>query len=72
MKSNLERRIARERKVLNLRPWQLAPSEIDDGPCPYPPSCAGFESWHEALKLRNVMTQRRKARKAKPTTGDPK
>lgn len=45
-------RIADERKRMNLRPWQLAPSEVDDGPSPWPPNCGGYQSWQEAQQQR--------------------
>ncbi len=47
-------RIARERKELDLRPWEFAPSEVTDGPNPYAddPNKAGFASWNKAQELR--------------------
>jgi hypothetical protein len=45
-------RIAAERERLNLRPWEFAPSEIDDGECPYPPRSGGYDAWRQAQQWR--------------------
>jgi hypothetical protein len=45
-------RIADERKRMALKPWQYAPSEVDDGPNPYPPSAGAHQSWIEAQQWR--------------------
>jgi hypothetical protein len=42
----LEQRIAREREEMRLA-WQLTPSEVDDGPSPYPCFTAGYKAWEE-------------------------
>jgi hypothetical protein len=48
-----EERIADERRRLRLKPWQFAPSEVDDaGPSPYQPGATGFRSWVEAQRMR--------------------
>lgn len=44
--------IEQERIALGLAPWQLAPAEADDGPCPWPANTAGYAAWHEAVELR--------------------
>ena len=48
------KRVKRERERLRLRPWQLSPSEIDDGPNPYAatPNCAGNAAWKQAQAWR--------------------
>jgi hypothetical protein len=51
-RETLQQRIARERHEMNLMPWQFAPSEIGDGPSPYPPGTAGHESWRQAQEWR--------------------
>jgi len=53
-----EQRIAAEREQMNLRPWQFAPSEIDDGPCPYPPGSAGAQGWAQAQAWRAEIRKR--------------
>jgi hypothetical protein len=45
-------RIERERREMALKPWQLAPSEVDDGPSPWPSGTAGFDAWQEAQRQR--------------------
>lgn len=57
----LTERIAKERKAMNLRPWEYAPSEVDDGPNPFPPGAAGHASWIQAQRWRAEL----KAKKAK-------
>ena len=52
-----QKRIKAERKALNLRPWELAPSECDDGPSPWPPGTMGFISWRKAQALRREMKE---------------
>ncbi len=48
-----KRRIEAERKAMNLRPWEFAPSEVNDGPSPWPESSAGFNSWRMARRWRD-------------------
>ncbi len=48
----LEEKIRREREALGCKPWEFAPSEVDDGPNPYPPGTAGHASWERAQALR--------------------
>lgn len=45
-------RVASERERLNLRPWQFAPSEVDDGPNPYTAGTAGHAAWITAQVWR--------------------
>ena len=52
MNSSLDERVADERRRLNLRPWQIAPFEVDDGPSPYSPGAAGYDAWQQAQKWR--------------------
>lgn len=51
-------RIAAERERLNLRPWQFAPSEVNDGPSPYTGGCAGHVAWIEAQAWRAEIRER--------------
>lgn len=51
--SDLQQRIARQRARLGLRPWELAPAEVDDHGCPWPVGTAGYDSWQKALALRD-------------------
>lgn len=53
-------RIARERRKLRCAPWQLSPSEIDDGPNPYAanPGCAGYAAWQQAQAWRVEIRKR--------------
>jgi hypothetical protein len=55
-----EQRISRERQEMGLRPWQFAPSEIDDGPNHYArtPACAGYAAWEQAKRWRAKIRQR--------------
>ncbi len=55
--TELADRIALERKVLGLKPWELAPSEVDDGPSPWPPGTAGYESWGKAQEMRERLDE---------------
>lgn len=59
----LEERIDREREALGLRPWQFAPSEVDDGPCPYPSPLA-IAAWKQAQEWRRQMREAAGARLA--------
>jgi hypothetical protein len=56
-KEMLAQRIKRERRELNLAPWQFAPSEVD-GRNPYPASSAGGASWIEAQEMRAEIERR--------------
>ena len=54
-----EMRIAFEAKdddklcdLLGLRPWEMSPLDVDDGPCVYPRGSGGAESWPLAVALR--------------------
>jgi len=58
MSDALRERIARERREMNLRPWQFAPSEIDAGPCPYPAGSAGARGWAQAQQWRAEIRER--------------
>lgn len=51
-RESLAQRIERERFELDLKPWQFAPSEVDNGPIPYQSSSAGFVAWVQAQKWR--------------------
>jgi len=51
-RSTQDDRIAAERERMNLKPWQFAPSEVNDGPSPYTGNCAGHASWIEAQAWR--------------------
>jgi hypothetical protein len=48
----LRERIARERAALGLKPWQFAPSEVDDGANPWSAGTAGHGSWAAAQRQR--------------------
>lgn len=63
----LKERIRRERQAMNLAPWQFAPSEVDDGPNPWPKGTAGHTSWIQAQRWRRELRER-EAQKA-PTSG---
>lgn len=52
-----------ERHGMNFKPWQIAPWDADDGPCPFPAGTAGAESWPQAQRLRRQII---KALKAEP------
>lgn len=54
-------RIAAERRVLNLRPWEFAPSEVRDTECPYPEPSVRAQ-WAEAAAL---WREHRAARRSK-------
>lgn len=59
----LEERIDREREALGLRPWEFAPSEVDDGPCPYS-SPVVIEAWKRAQEWRRQMQEARGRKRA--------
>jgi hypothetical protein len=39
-------------KALGLKPWQVSPLDVDDGPAPWPAGSGGALSWALALALR--------------------
>jgi hypothetical protein len=44
---------------MNLRPWQLSPSQVTDkGESPWPVGTSGFEAWYEAQAWRREIRQR--------------
>jgi len=45
------------REALRLAPWEVSPLDVDDGPCPWPPGCAGAASWEPAKALREALAQ---------------
>ena len=53
----LEERIAAERVALNLRPWEFAPSQVNDGSNPYPAGCVGHAAWIRAQALRRQLSE---------------
>lgn len=53
-------RIRREREALQLKPWEFAPSEVDDGPCPYPPTTGGAVAWARAVELLHRWNEARR------------
>jgi|GEM_PF-2297577 len=44
--------------ALRLRPWEISPLEVCDGPSPYPAGSGGCTTWQKALEL---LTQLQKA-----------
>lgn len=34
------------------KPWEIAPWDVTDGPCPFSPGTGGALSWPSALELR--------------------
>jgi hypothetical protein len=56
---NRRARIERERREMNLRPWQRAPSEVtDDALPPYPVGAMGRAAWLEAQQWRRQIRER--------------
>ena len=53
----LKERIRAERKALNLRPWEFAPSEVDDGPSPWSEGTVGYASWQRAQQMRRELAE---------------
>jgi len=41
--------------ALGLPPYVVSPLRVDDGPCPWPPGCAGHMGWPIALALRDEL-----------------
>jgi hypothetical protein len=58
MNDPIDERIAEERRRLHLRPWEIAPSEVDDGPNPYPVRSAGHSAWILAQQWRAEIRER--------------
>jgi hypothetical protein len=44
------------RDLLGLKPWQLSPLDVDDGPCVYGRGTGGAESWPLAVALRKRLS----------------
>jgi hypothetical protein len=36
-------------RLLGLKPWELSPLDVGDGPCVYPPGTGGSDSWPKAV-----------------------
>lgn len=53
-----EERIRHERAAMRIPPWGFAPSEVDDGPCPYSPTSAGGVAWAQAQAWRAEILER--------------
>ena len=51
-------RIRRERAEMNLRPWQMSPSQVDDGPSHWPEGTVGKSSWQEAQAWRREILRK--------------
>jgi hypothetical protein len=53
-------RIARERREMNIKPWQFAPSAVslDGNPWEADPGAAGFTSWKTAQQQRREIHAR--------------
>ena len=52
-------RIRRERAELGLRPWQKAPSEVDDDSPPvHPVGTLGYTAWLEAQAWRRTLREK--------------
>ncbi len=47
--------ITKQRQEMNLKPWELCPLEVDDGPSPWPNGSAGAVNWGQAQRLRERM-----------------
>jgi len=43
------------RRALELRPWEVSPLDVDDGPSPWPDGSAGAVGWKQAQELRRVI-----------------
>lgn len=41
--------------LLGLKPWEVSPVGVDNGPCPWPGTCAGAASWPHALRVRRAL-----------------
>ncbi len=54
----LAKRVTRERRELGLRPWQLAPSEVNGEGSPWPEHTIGAQSWAEAQRMRAEIRKR--------------
>jgi hypothetical protein len=51
--------------LLGLKPWEISPLDADDGPCPYPGTCAGAQSWPHAQRVRRALEKAVAARKVR-------
>ena len=51
--------IQQQRKDMNLKPWELCPLEVDDGPSPWPGNSAGALNWAAAQRLRSKLRRRK-------------
>ncbi len=46
------------RAALQLRPWEVSPLEVDEGPSPWPaPGSQGAVSWPKAQELRRRLKE---------------
>jgi hypothetical protein len=52
-------------RLLGLKPWECSPADVDDGPSPWPPGTAGFDSWPRAQALRRQLDEAARRRPAK-------
>lgn len=53
-----EERIRHERAAMRIPPWGFAPSEVDDGPCPYSPTGPAGQAWAQAQAWRAEILER--------------
>lgn len=60
MDDQRRQRVRLERQALQLKPWEFAPSEVDEGPCPYPPTAAGAVAWDRAVELLHRWNEARR------------
>jgi hypothetical protein len=44
------------RNLLGLKPWEVSPLDVGDGPCIYPARSGGAESWPLAVALRKKLS----------------
>ena len=42
-------------RLLGLKPWEVSPMDVSDGPCPWPGTCAGAASWPHAQRVRRAL-----------------
>ena len=52
-------------RKLGLRPWQINPIDVHDGPCPYSHTSAGAASWPQAQRVRHAFENAIAARKVR-------
>jgi hypothetical protein len=62
-KPTTQEQIRRERELLKLAPWEFSPTEVQDFPCPYPPSTIGYRSWQKAAEQWREMQAARRSKK---------